>query len=99
VFFPARSLAQVIAWVARCRMRRQFQHRRLRFARGRQVSVRSERSANFQLDGDPPGVVHEMLPSGIEEADQRVTHDEAARPLHLRIGICPGLLPVLTVRD
>lgn len=95
VFLPAQSLIAVIGWAWRCRTRRQFRNQRLKFARGKRVVVRSDRLQHFQLDGDPPGVVHEMLPAGLEALGHERTEDETNRPLILNVGICPDLLPVL----
>jgi diacylglycerol kinase (ATP) len=98
VFLPARTLAQVVMWALRCRMRRQFRHRSVRFARGRNVLVRSDRPQHFQLDGDPPGVVHEMLPARSAGQAQWATDHPPGGPLLLQTCLCPGLLRVLTVR-
>ncbi len=98
VFMPARSLAQVMMWALRCRTRRQFKHPSMKFTRGRHVVVRSDQPHHYQLDGDPPGIVKEMLPRGFEGEGHALTEDDTGGPVHLRAGICPGLLKVLVVR-
>jgi diacylglycerol kinase family enzyme len=95
VFLPAKSIPQLLMWVARCRMRQQFANRSLAFAQGKDVLVRCEWPQHYQLDGDPPGVVHELLPQGLDARGHTPTEDETGRPLSLRASICPGLLPVL----
>jgi hypothetical protein len=59
------------------------------------VLVRCERPQHYQLDGDPPGVVHEMLPDGLDAHGHTRTEDETGQPLSLRVSVCRGLLPVL----
>jgi len=101
LFMPAGSMINVLAWAARCRLRRQYRHRRLTQVRGRHVIVRSDRAQHFQLDGDPPGVVHELLPEGLDAAAlaaHQPTEDQSGRPLELCVNICPGLLRVLTAK-
>lgn len=98
-FLPAQSLRNVVGWVVRCRLRRQYRHDRFICARGRSVVVHSDDANHFQLDGDPPGIVHELLPDGYEAAGLAETEDQAAGPLALRIQIVPGLLSVLTAGD
>jgi diacylglycerol kinase family enzyme len=95
VFMPAKSITQVAMWTLRCRFRRQFHQGKLIFARGRSVVVRSDRPHHYQLDGDPPGVIKEMLPSGFEGDGHAGTEDEAGRPLCLRLDVCPAVLRVL----
>lgn len=96
VFLPVKSIPQLLMWVARCRSRRQFQSRSLAFAQGKDVLVRCDQPQHYQLDGDPPGVVHELLPEGLDARGHERTEDETGKPLALRVSICPGLLPVLT---
>jgi diacylglycerol kinase family enzyme len=95
VFLPARTLLDVLLWVARCRTGRQFRSGGAMHVRGRRFVVQSDRSHHFQLDGDPPGVAHEMLPGGLEATGHTSTEDETGRPLNLHIGVCPRQLPVL----
>jgi diacylglycerol kinase family enzyme len=94
VFMPARSLPAVVMWTLRCRLRRQFRHRGLKFARGRHVTVTSDRVHHYQLDGDPPGVIKEMLPAGFE-GEGHAPADETDLPLRLQMDICPARLRVL----
>jgi diacylglycerol kinase (ATP) len=98
-FLPAGSLWNVLGWVVRCRLRRQYRHGRFVSARGRGVFVRSDRASHFQLDGDPPGIVHELLPEGFQAAGPAQTEDQSQGPLSLQIHIVPGLLRVLTAGD
>lgn len=95
VFLPANSIPQLLVWVVRCRSHRQFKSRALAFAQGKDVLVRCDQPQHYQLDGDPPGVVHELLPDGWDAKGHLHTEDETGRPLSLRLGICPGRLPVL----
>jgi diacylglycerol kinase family enzyme len=100
IFMPARSLLGVIAWAYRCRTRRHLRHPSLTEARGRAVVVRSDRPQHFQLDGDPPGVIKELLPDGFEAAGWRGAGDgDAQAPLELKISVCPKRLAVLTSAD
>jgi len=96
IFMPARSLMQLVAWAVRCRMRRQLAHASTVTARGRSIVIRSDRPQHFQLDGDPPGFVKELLPDGFEAAGWPAAESADGQPLELRVGIVPQRLPVLT---
>ena len=60
VFFPCRSRLDLVRWAIRCRRGTHLGHSGLVYRTGRHVLITSASAHHFQLDGDPPGVVHEM---------------------------------------
>ena len=86
-FFPARSRRALIGWAIRCRLQNHFNHANLIYRTGQSVAITCAAPVRYQLDGDPPGVVHEMNPG--------TPHEPSDQPLLLKIGISPAALPVL----
>lgn len=93
VFMPAESLASVIGWVARCRLRRQYEHHSHIARRGTSVVVRCEQPLHYQLDGDPPGLACEPPPNACAGGVGVV--DQPDGPWQLSCLICAGQLQVL----
>lgn len=89
MFFPTTSRVGLCAWAVRCRTRRQWSNKDLVHVTGSSISIQSDRPFRFQMDGDPPGVVHEL-----EQAEPAIDHEVPTRVLN--IDIKPATLRVLT---
>ena len=87
-FFPTRSRRGLVGWAIRCRLQRHLDHARLIYRTGQNVTITCESPARYQIDGDPPGVLHEMA-----EGDPPRPEDQ--RPLSLNVSIRPAALSVL----
>ena len=64
----------------RCRTRRQWKRKDLVHVTGSSISVQSDHPFRFQMDGDPPGVVHEL-----ESPDAAGQHEVPTRILNVAI--------------
>jgi diacylglycerol kinase family enzyme len=84
VFMPCTTSVGALRWLGRAGRRRMARFSQLRYWRGREIVVRAERDAPFQLDGDPPGAPG--LP--------RNGHVPGAG-VDLRLSVRPGALAVL----
>jgi len=89
MFFPTHSRLGLLAWATRCRLGWQWKCQNLVHAMGETVSIRSDVPFRFQIDGDPPGVVHEL-----EQSTPECNHEVPTRSLDVRIQ--PATLRVLT---
>jgi diacylglycerol kinase (ATP) len=89
MFFPTTSRLGLCAWAVRCRTRRQWKRKDLVHVTGSSISVQSDHPFRFQMDGDPPGVVHEL-----ESPDAAGQHEVPTRILNMAIK--PATLRVLT---
>jgi diacylglycerol kinase family enzyme len=87
-YFPANCRRELIGWVVRCRLQWHLCDRRLVYRTGRKVVISSLSPQKYQLDGDPPGVIHELMPEGAGEPEE-------GRAFLLEIEVRPGVLPVL----
>jgi diacylglycerol kinase (ATP) len=88
-FFPTRSRAGLIRWAMRCRGQRHLHHPQFRYCTGKVITIESDVPQHYQLDGDPPGVVHEMEDRTPPADEQGLTLELSLRPKALRV-----LLPV-----
>jgi diacylglycerol kinase (ATP) len=86
-FFPTASRAGLLQWALRCRSQRHLDHPGLSYSTGKHITVESDVPQHYQLDGDPPGVMHEM-------DDQSLPDDENGR-LRLEVSVRPQALRVL----
>jgi diacylglycerol kinase (ATP) len=87
-FFPCRSRLDLIRWAFRCRRQTHLDHPELVYCTGQRVMIRSDSPQHYQLDGDSPGVVHEMAVSG------QASH-QGPEPLHLAISLKRNAVRVL----
>jgi diacylglycerol kinase family enzyme len=91
VFFPTTSRAGLMKWALRCRSRRHLDHAKLIYRTGKYMTIEGVGDAplRYQLDGDPPGVVHEL------DSQSGAAPEQAGSAMKLDISIRPNALRVL----
>src|SRR5205085_1973906 len=86
-YFPARSRRAMVGWAIRCRLQSHLNHSQLIYRTGQEVAIRCAEPVRYQLDGDPPGMLHEMAQgdSPSMEGEESLSLNISLRPAALRV--------------